>query len=119
MQDFKIGVVVMSGIEDGKTLKYYSGKGHGLAENSRWIISIGRQDTNDICLTNDNYISRVHAKLHQINGQWWLEDCSRNGTFVTPESDFFRDSRVDKLDPLELGQLFRVGRTWLRLQALE
>jgi predicted component of type VI protein secretion system len=109
----------MSGVEDGSLLKYDSSQGDGTLKDSRWIITIGRSELSDIRLVHDNYISRHHARLHCVNGQWWLEDLeSRNGTFVTNPNDFFKDTRVKKPQPVEIGQLFRVGRTWLRLQAL-
>lgn len=116
----KIGVVVMSGVEDGMTFKYDAAKGDGAVIDTHWTITVGRMEYCDIRLLNDNYVSRDHAKLHCISGQWWLEDCgSRNGTFITSATDFFKDHRVRKLIPLEVSQLFRIGRTWLRLQPLE
>ena len=45
---------------------------------------------------------------------WYLEDCnSKNGTFV---EDGDEDVRVTEMLELSVGQLFRVGRTWLRIQ---
>lgn len=120
MLNVKIGVVVMSGLEDGTTFKCETIKGDGIVQDHRWILTIGRQEHCDIRLSSDNYISRNHAKLHYVNGQWWLEDCdSRNGTFISQINDFLRDSRVRNLIPVEIGQLFRIGRTWLRLHPIE
>jgi len=116
----KISIVVMSGVDDGTVFKYDVDKGDGTFSENHWTISIGRMEHCDIRLLSDNYISRDHAKLHCVNSQWWLEDCnSRNGTFITSINDFFKDTRVRKLIPLEVNQLFRVGRTWLRLQTPE
>ncbi|MBC8100509.1 MAG: FHA domain-containing protein [Armatimonadetes bacterium] len=117
MQQLKINVMVMSGSEDGTLLKYAASKGDGTLHEAHWTITIGRQEDSDIRLNGDTYISRDHARLHCISGQWWLEDCgSRNGTFITQPADFFRDTRVRSMLPLENGQLFRIGRTWLHLQ---
>jgi hypothetical protein len=120
LQNHKIAVVLMSGVEDGTVYKYDASKGDGTLEDNHWTITIGRMDYCDVRLLSDNYISRDHAKLYCINGQWWLEDCnSRNGTYITSATDFFKDHRVRKLMPLEINQLFRVGRTWLRLQIID
>lgn len=117
MIDIKIGIVIMSGVEDGTTIKCSTTKGDGTVSVNSWTLTIGRGEDCDLRLQTDTYISRLHAKLHYVNGQWWLEDCeSRNGTFITMTNDFFKDTRVRKLIPLELGQLFRIGRTWLRLE---
>jgi predicted component of type VI protein secretion system len=110
----------MSGVEDGTLFKYDTARGDGTVLDNRWTITIGRLEHCDVRLVNDNYISREHAKLYCIEGHWWLEDCkSRNGTFITHSDDFFKDNRVRNTMPLEISQLFRVGRTWLRLQPID
>ena len=53
-------------------------------------LSIGRRETCQLHYS-DTTISSVHCKLftqvHQRSGavEWWLEDCSSNGTFVNDE----------------------------------
>ncbi len=108
--------MVMSGVDDGLLLRY-STEGDGLAEAEAWVLRLGRRDDNDVCLRHDTYSSRYHARLHWKDARWWLEDCdSKNGTFVEGDED---DSRVGGTIPIETGQLFRVGRTWLRIQQAE
>jgi pSer/pThr/pTyr-binding forkhead associated (FHA) protein len=89
---------VMSGPLDGKT----------------WMfdreITIGRDDAvATACITIDRYISRKHAKLSDETGALVLTDlASRNGTLVEGRP-------VAGTEPIEVGQIFRVGRTTLRV----
>jgi len=114
----RLTVTIMSGVDDGTTFELRP-ESDGDNKNGSWTISIGRHDDNDLCLRNDTYISRKHACLHWRHNRWWLEDCrSTNGTFLEDDEDFFADKRViNKEVPLDHKQLFRVGRTWLRIQA--
>ncbi|MDZ4770895.1 MAG: FHA domain-containing protein [Chloroflexota bacterium] len=114
MDELTISMAIMSGVEDGSILELPSiSSGSVTAEG--WTLSIGRRDENDVCLRNDTYISRYHALVHFRAGAWWLEDCnSKNGTFIEDSDD---DARVVGTISLDPGQYFRVGRTWLRLQA--
>ncbi len=115
--DGKFSVMIMSGVEDGYIFTFGSANGDGKLMEDSWTITIGRRDENDLCLNSDTYISRHHANLHWKSGQWWLEDrTSTNGTFLDNDEDFFEDQPVKGIVPLEAGQLFRVGRTWLRIQ---
>jgi predicted component of type VI protein secretion system len=61
------------------------------AEQWRWplatdrgVVTIGRAATADVRLTGDPLVSRVHAVLERIGGQWTIVDdgLSRNGTFL-------------------------------------
>jgi len=118
--DLKVEIMIMSGVKDGSLITYSTRGGDGDHSNDRWRLSIGRKDENDLCLRNDTYVSRQHANLHWKDRQWWLEDCdSTNGTFIENELNFFDDTPVKGFVPLETGQLFRVGRTWLRIQLTE
>lgn len=47
-------------------------------------LSLGRDGANDVALSWDPEVSRVHAELEQVAGQWTVADdgLSRNGTFV-------------------------------------
>jgi pSer/pThr/pTyr-binding forkhead associated (FHA) protein len=109
-----VDVMVMSGVDDGLVLNFAAENGDGRMTDEKWIISIGRREDSDICLRNDTYMSRQHAFLYWEDNRWWLEDCrSTNGTFIEePDSD----AAVQGIIPIEPGQLFRVGRTWLRIQ---
>jgi pSer/pThr/pTyr-binding forkhead associated (FHA) protein len=112
--DFKLDVMVMSGVDDGLLLNLSTVNGDGKLSDDKWIITVGRREDSDICLRNDTYASRQHAFLHWEHDRWWLEDCkSRNGTYI---EDTDGDAVVSGIVPLNLGQLFRVGRTWLRIQ---
>jgi len=117
--DFKVNLMIMSGVKDGALLEMQTENGDGQIKNDRWSISIGRKDENDVCLRNDTFVSRQHANLHWKDRRWWLEDCdSTNGTFIENETNYFDDQPVKGIIPLEIGQLFRVGRTWMRIQAI-
>ncbi len=112
--DLKLDVMVMSGVDDGLLLNLATVNGDGKLSDDNWVISIGRREDSDICLRNDTFVSREHALLQWENGRWWLEDCkSRNGTYL---EDRDGDAIVSTIVPLNFGQLFRVGRTWLRIQ---
>jgi pSer/pThr/pTyr-binding forkhead associated (FHA) protein len=109
--------MIMSGVEDGLLLSFALENGDGTREGDDWLLRLGRSDDNDICLRSDTFSSRRHAQLRLRAGQWWLEDCSsKNGTFIEGQVD---DVRIEQPVPLQFNQLFRVGRTWLRLQSAE
>jgi len=61
------------------------------AEQRRWalpadggVVTLGRSSATDVCIGWDSKVSRVHATMERIGGQWTVEDdgLSRNGTFV-------------------------------------
>lgn len=109
--------MIMSGVDDGLQLSFSSENGDGVLDGDGWIIRMGRRDDNEICLRNDTYSSREHARLRWEKERWWLEDGeSKNGTYLEDDTD---ESRVSGVIPIEPGQLFRVGRTWLRIQQTE
>lgn len=108
-----VDIMIMSGVDDGMLLSYSLDNGDGKKDGSAWILSIGRRDDNDIALRKDTYASRYHARLHLRDGSWWLEDYnSKNGTFIEDDDD---DARISGTIALSPNQLFRVGRTWLRI----
>jgi pSer/pThr/pTyr-binding forkhead associated (FHA) protein len=118
--ELKLELMIMSGVEDGSLLKYISTNGDGELAEDHWTIHIGRRDDNDLCLRNDTYVSRQHANLHWKGERWWLEDCeSTNGSFTENSANYFDDTRVKGIIPIEVGQLFRIGRTWMRIQPTE
>lgn len=105
---------MMSGFEDGHMLEYQKPK------YGDWILTIGREDRNDICLKHDSFISRYHARLIWQGEGWILEDLnSRNGTFLENPSDFLNDFQISGRVALEDGQLFRIGRTWCLLETVK
>lgn len=113
--NFEINIMIMSGVDDGSLLRCSSEQGDGQIENGGWFVSVGRHDNNDICLNNDTFVSRHHARIHVKEKLFWLEDCdSTNGTYV--ESSPYEDIQVMNRAPLQAGQLFRIGRTWLRIE---
>lgn len=115
MEDKYVGIMLMSGVDDGLLLTF--GDDAGSQDGGDWTLTIGRKEDNDVCLRNDTYSSRYHAKLHRRDQGWWLEDCdSKNGTFIEDNVD---DQRVTGTIPLSDGQLFRVGRTWMCIQPAE
>jgi len=114
-----LSVIVLSGAEDGRTHTFLQGH-EGYESEDSWSLSVGRRNDNDLCLQFDTFASRQHAKLHWKNKQWWLEDCNTvNGTFLENTSDFFSEERIKGIIPIQEGELFRIGRTWLRIQPNE
>lgn len=50
------------------------------------VSKIGRDQTNNISITNDHYVSRHHAWVLQMQGGYWVEDLgSTNGTLLNGE----------------------------------
>ncbi len=118
-QSQRIQIMIMSGVEDGTPLTFSQDR-DGLPSKNVWMLTIGRREDNDLCLRNDTFISRQHANLVWREKYWWLEDLnSTNGTFVENERDIFVDEKVSDRVRIIQGQLFRIGRTWLRLQSAE
>ena len=116
----EISITYMSGPYDGEKMTFEQPD-----RGDERIITIGRRETCDIHLGSDNQVSRLHAQLGIESAevtasesvtspymlQFWLEDhSSRNGTFIEKNPDPIQ-SRVT----LRPGVLFRIGRTWLRL----
>jgi pSer/pThr/pTyr-binding forkhead associated (FHA) protein len=71
-------------------------------------LSVGRADSNGVPLPWDTEVSRLHAELERIAGEWTIIDdgLSRNGTFVN-------GSRVSGRARLRDGDVIRIGRTTL------
>lgn len=116
----EISITFMSGPYDGKKIPFFQ---PDIGEER--VIIIGRRDNCDIHLPYDSQVSRVHARLGCVSVPatstdsvtspyyltFWLEDSgSRNGTFIEREIDPI-NGRVS----LRPGSMFRIGRTWLRL----
>ncbi|HEX8084919.1 MAG TPA: FHA domain-containing protein [Solirubrobacteraceae bacterium] len=71
-------------------------------------VTIGRGPSNDISLAWDTEVSRVHAELERLGGEWTVVDdgLSRNGTWVNGE-------RVAARQRLRDGDVIQVGQTLL------
>jgi pSer/pThr/pTyr-binding forkhead associated (FHA) protein len=116
----EISVTYMSGPYDGKKISFEQPE-----PGDERVLNIGRREGCDIYLAFDNQVSRLHARLGCVSVSvsssesisnpfvltFWLEDeGSRNGTFVEKEKEPLRER-----SNLRPGTLFRIGRTWLRL----
>ena len=75
-------------------------------------ITIGRRAANDIALGWDSQVSRAHAFVQAVGGEWSVVDdgLSANGTFVNGE-------RVSGRHRLRDGDVLRVGQTLLAFRA--
>ncbi len=104
----EIIIEFMSGPKDGDTLSFETMLDSGKPAQ----ITIGRREGCDVCLSYDSQVSREHALLLYDGTRFWLEDSSStNGTFLG-------EDRIDGRVELAAGRLFRVGRTWLRVEQL-
>jgi len=102
----EIVIALMSGPQDGAVLSFET----LLDSDEPTEITIGRREGCDICLSYDSQVSREHAMLIYDGERFWLEDMkSTNGTFVGEE-------KITDRTEVFPGQLFRVGRTWLRVE---
>ncbi len=110
--DLKLTLAIMSGPDDGRKTLFRRADGDGVpGPDDSWVITLGRRDDCDLCLPFDTQISRLHARLIcDPAGHWTLEDNgSRNGTFVGKK-------RLESSAYIEQGAMFRIGRTWIRLE---
>ncbi len=116
----EISITFMSGPLDGKTMRFEQPD-----IGDELILHIGRREGCDIHMPFDNQVSRLHARVgcksmtvtatdsvtEPFILSFWLEDLdSRNGTFVERER-----SPIKERVSLRPGSLFRIGRTWMRL----
>lgn len=97
-------LMIMSGPDDGTIIALWNPKQGGEA------YLIGRREDCDVILPYDSQISRQHARLFLKDDQWCLQDLgSRNGTYLGKQ-------KIEGVASIVPGQMFRIGRTWLRLQ---
>lgn len=75
-------------------------------------VTVGRDESADVALSWDNQVSRLHAELECIAGQWTVVDdgLSSNGSFVNGE-------RVSGRRRLADGDALRFGRTQVVFRA--
>lgn len=93
----KVNIEILSGPSDGESFSF------------RNSFAIGRDNSSELPLTLDKFISRHHAKIFLNDNECVLEDLnSTNGTFVD-------NNRLSGSTKLSKGQIFRVGRTWLQI----
>lgn len=103
----RIEIAVMNGVNDGCVYYFTAQK----------AITIGCDKECDIALDTDAAVSRHHATLQWSEGTWWLKDeGSQNGTYIEHYSTLRRHVKVRNRVKLRGGQLFRVGKTWLRFR---
>lgn len=103
-----LSITLMSGPRDGETHIFE------LGGRDQMTITIGRREGCDILLSYDSQVSRLHARLtyDARDMEYFIEDAgSRNGTFIGGR-------RIHERDALQPGELFRIGRTWLRLDSV-
>ncbi len=108
----EIEIMFMSGPDDGRVVRLQRRQGHGhVSTDGAWSVKFGRREDCDILIPFDTQVSREHAKLRITPEDIvWLDDAgSLNGTFIGKE-------RVTAPALLDAGQLFRLGRTWFRVQ---
>jgi pSer/pThr/pTyr-binding forkhead associated (FHA) protein len=94
--------------EGGAFLAFRDGNGDLRLEplGSVTSVTIGRGEHNDFVLAWDAEVSRTHAQLELIGGEWTLVDdgLSRNGSFLNGERILGRRRLAD-------GDVIRLGRT--------
>lgn len=111
----QVDIMIMSGVDDGKLHSFNA------ADLPDQRITIGRGDDNLIVVPYDVAVSRNHAVIYQHEHMWWLEDLnSKNGTYIERDTTLLnQNERIRSVVPLEDGQLFRIGKTWMRFQTYE
>ncbi len=104
-----VHITLMSGPLDGKTLIF-----EAPATDDELVLTVGRREGCSIVLNYDTQVSRLHARIvyDTRDTEFFLEDVdSRNGTFIG-------QNKVTGRVALDPGTLFRIGRTWMRLDPL-
>ena len=112
MADGSLTIMIMSGPDDGRELHLSQHRGDGfVSADGTWSLVFGRRDECDVYIPFDTQVSRQHAVLRVTqDGALWLTDAgSLNGTFVG-------DMQLEEPAHVRHGQLFRLGRTWMRVQ---
>ena len=74
-------------------------------------VTIGRGPSNDIALGWDTEVSRLHAELEKLGGEWTLADdgLSRNGTWLN-------GTRVAGRQRLRDGDVIQIGQTLIAIR---
>ena len=93
----KITLEILSGPLDGQVFQFTR------------TVEIGRDDSCEVPIKVDKFISRHHARILVVEPECFLEDLnSTNGTFID-------DDRLRKRVILNNGHTFRVGKTWMQI----
>ncbi len=80
-------------------------------------VVIGREETCDIVITGDPYVSRTHCKLFVEDDSIYLEDMgSTNGTFIMSDGE---KTNVSEKISLSTGDEFILGDYALILRSFE
>lgn len=109
---YAVRLTFMSGPDDGREIWLKSNQGLGQAIRDGWEFIVGRHKSCDLGLPFDTQASRTHAALRiQSTGLLLADLDSRNGVY-------WADQRVSGSVPLHVGDLFRVGYTWLRVEEI-
>lgn len=110
---YAVKIMFMSGPDDGSEIWLKSNQSHGQAEGDGCTFILGRRQGCDLPIPFDTQVSREHAYLFVRGNQIMLSDAgSRNGTFIGAQ-------RLTEPTALNLGVLFRIGYTWLRLEEID
>jgi pSer/pThr/pTyr-binding forkhead associated (FHA) protein len=108
-----IKVILMCGPDDGLEVWLREAENHGEAIGDGWQVSVGRHEDNDLVVPFDTQVSRRHAIIKLVDDKLLLEDIgSHNGTFV-------EHRKVEQATPIQVGQLLRMGYTWLTVAEAE
>lgn len=94
-------------------LEVFDAAGRDLRALEHARVTIGKADGNDVTVTSDAAVSRLHAALEPYGSTWCIRDLgSRNGTFVNGE-------RIVSERALHHGDEIRIGATRLVYRASE
>lgn len=75
------------------------------------VAVIGREAPHEVRLADDLFVSRRHAQIVLVDGEYWLSDlASANGSFLNRR-------RVTDACRLVVGDVIQVGNTSLRFSA--
>jgi hypothetical protein len=85
------------------------GRTFALGQDGHLELTVGRAPGCGLALTEDSFVSQLHARLFQAGGTWQIEDLgSTNGTFLNRR-------KVSGPQSLHPGDRIQVGRTVLEL----
>ncbi len=80
-----------------------------LGQDGAVELTVGRAAGCGLALTEDTFVSQLHARLFATDGRWQIEDLgSTNGTFVNRR-------KVSGPQPLHPGDRIQIGRTVLEV----
>ncbi len=86
--------------------EYWDGREHRAIVLDGERLTVGSAPDNDV-IVDERSVSRIHAVMHRMNGQWFIEDCgSRNGTSVNAHP-------ITSMRPLHPADEVRLGRAHL------